>query len=234
MAEQPPPSEGEDQDEYLIGEILSRIGLAEGSLIDLLSALLLSAAVLASAFSAWQATLWGGEQSTLFAEASTARIQANRETGIALTKLSYDAGTFSDAMIAFTEDNQEILDLFDGLLFREEFKVFVDAWIELEPLKNPDAPRTPFELDGFDDQYLAEAMLADADADDKFDRARKANSNNDNYILGTVLFASVLFFSGVSTKFKSLWVRTFSVGVAGVALVVGLVWLISLPRLFHL
>jgi len=234
VAEQPPPSEGEDQDEYLIGEILSRIGLAEGSLIDLLSALLLSAAVLASAFSAWQATLWGGEQSTLFAEASTARIQANRETGIALTKLSYDAGTFSDAMIAFTEDNQEILDLFDGLLFREEFKVFVDAWIELEPLKNPDAPRTPFELDGFDDQYLAEAMLADADADDKFDRARKANSNNDNYILGTVLFASVLFFSGVSTKFKSLWVRTFSVGVAGVALVVGLVWLISLPRLFHL
>ena len=59
-------------------DLLSRLQLTERDRwIDLLSAFLLSLAVVASAFSGWQATLWSGEHSVLFAEASTLRLQAN-------------------------------------------------------------------------------------------------------------------------------------------------------------
>ncbi len=233
MPEEPSSPREERGDDDLLDEIVSRLPIAEGSLIDLLSALLLSAAVVASAFSAWQASLWSGEQATLFAEASTARIESSRETAIALTRLSYDAGTFADAATAFTNGNQEAVDLYSERLLRDEFRVFVDKWLELDPLNNPDAPRTPFELDGFTETYMAESMRLSEIAGGKFESGKEANRNNDNFILATVLFASVLFFSGISTKFKSARVRVLSIAIATLALTASAVWLITLPRLIQ-
>ena len=37
----------------------------------------------------------------------------------------------------------------------------------------------------------------------KVDEARNSNRISDNYILFTVIFASVLFFGGIATKFQS-------------------------------
>jgi len=226
-----PREERDDQD--VLAEITPRLPTTEGSLVDLLSAVLISAAVVASAFSAWQASLWSGEQSILFAEASTARLESNREMAIALTRLSYDAGSFADVATAFTNGNQETVDLFSERLLRDEFRVFVDEWLELDPLNNPDAPRTPFELDGFTEAYMAESMRLSEVAGGKFESGTEANGNNDSYVLATVLFASVLFFSGISTKFKSARVRALSVAAAAIVLTGSAVWVVTLPRLIH-
>ncbi len=233
MAEDAPPPPKEVRDQDLLDEIVSRLPMTEGSFVDFLSAVLLSAAVVASALSAWQASLWSGEQATLFAEASTARLQSNREMAIALTRLGYDAGTFVDAAIAVTVDNQEALDLFRERLFRDQFNVLVDEWLELDPLNNPDAPKTPFELDGVTDSYFAESIRSDEIANDKFNVGKEANRNNDNWVLATVMFAGVLFFAGISTKFKSARIRALSVAFATFVLVAGGVWLVSMPRLIE-
>jgi hypothetical protein len=233
MLEEPSSPREERSGQDVLDEIFSRLPITEGSLVDFLSAVLLSAAVVASAFSAWQASLWSGEQATLFAEASTARIESNREMGIALTKLSYDAGTFVDAATALTEGNLGTLDLFNERLFRDQFKVFIDEWLELDPLNNPDAPNTPFELDGVTASYFAESMRWDEIANDKFNVGKEANRNNDNWVLATVLFAGVLFFAGISTKFKSARVRALSVAFAAIVLVGAGVWLLSMPRLIE-
>ena len=155
------------------------------------------------------------------------------ELAIALTSISYDAGTFVDAAIAVTVDNQEALDLFRERLFRDQFNVFVDEWLELDPLNNPDAPKTPFELDGVTDSYFAESIRWDEIANDTFNEGKEANRNNDNWVLATVLFAGVLFFAGISTKFKSARIRALSVSFAAIVLVAAGVWLISIPRLIE-
>lgn len=233
MPEEPSSPREERGDQDLLDEIVSRLPMGEGTLIDFLSALLLSAAVVLSAFSAWQASLWGGDQATLFAEASTVRLESNREMAIALTRLSYDAGTFADAATALTDGNQEALDLFTERLFRDQFKVFVDEWLELDPLNDPNAPKTPFELDGFTESYFAEPTRLDEVANDKFEAGKEANENNDNYVLATVLFASVLFFAGISTKFKSPRIRVLSIGIAAIALTLSAVWILTLPHLIQ-
>ena len=233
MPEEPSSPREERGDQDLLDEIVSRLPMGEGTLIDFLSALLLSAAVVLSAFSAWQASLWGGDQATLFAEASTARLESNRESGITLTRLNYDAGTFVDAALALTNGNQEAIDLFNERLFRDEFKVWVEEWLELDPLNNPNAPKTPFELDGFTESYFAEPTRLDEVANDKFEAGKDANENNDNYVLATVLFASVLFFAGISTKFKSPRIRVLSIGIAAIALTLSAVWIITLPHLIQ-
>ncbi len=233
MPEEPSSPQDERGDSDLLDEIVDRPPIAEGSLIELLSAILLSVAVVGSALSAWQASLWSGEQATLFAEASTARLESNRETAIALTRISYDAATFVDASAAFTNDDQAVLDLFNERLFRDEFKILLDEWLALDPLNNPNAPKTPFELEGATDVYMAESIVWDEIASEKFNAGKDANQNNDNWILATVMFASVLFFAGISTKFKSSRIRALSIGLATFALVGSTVLVVSLPRLIQ-
>jgi hypothetical protein len=233
MPEEPSTPQEERGDSDLLDDIVARLPIAEGGLIDLLSAILLSVTVVASASSAWQASLWSGEQATLFAEASTARLESNRETAIALTRISYDAATFVDASAAFTNSNQAVLDLFNERLFRDEFKILLDEWVALDPLNDPNAPNTPFELEGVTDVYLAEANMWDEIASEKFNAGKEANQNNDNWILATVLFASVLFFAGISTKFKSPRIRELSIGLATFALVGSLILVATLPRLIQ-
>ncbi len=233
MPEEPSSSQEERGDGDLLDEIVARLPIAEGSLIELLSAILLSVAVVGSALSAWQASLWSGEQATLFAEASTARLESNRETAIALTRISYDAATFVDASAAFASNDQAVLDLFNDRLFRDEFKILLDEWVALDPLNNPNAPKTPFELEGATDVYMAESIVWDEIASEKFNAGKDANQNNDNWILATVLFASVLFFAGISTKFKSSRVRALGIGLATVALVGSTILVATLPRLIQ-
>ena len=108
-----------------------------------------------------------------------------------------------------------------------------NEWIALDPLNNPDAPKTPFELEGATDVYMAESIVWDEIASEKFNAGKDANQNNDNWILATVMFASVLFFAGISTKFKSSRIRALSIGLATFALVGSTVLVVSLPRLIQ-
>lgn len=199
--------------------------------IDIISAFLLSAAVVLSAFSAWQATLWGGQQSTLYAEAGSLRTVATQELATGLTEIGYDAGVWVDGILAYVAGDQAALEAFDERIYRKEFKTALDAWIDLEPLKNPDAPRTPFDMEEYKNSHEEKALELTRSAEDKFKAGKEANANGDDYILSTVFFAAVLFFAGITTKFKSDWLRSGGVVIASIALIVGLVWLVSLPRI---
>ncbi len=58
-----------------------------------------------------------------------------------------------------------------------------------------------------------------------------ANQNGDNYVLTAVLFAAVLFFSGIASKLENRWNR-LAVNIIGiVGVVIGAIILLSLPIL---
>ena len=215
-----------------LDEVRSRVVPSEMERwIELISALLLSAAVVGSAFSAWQAALWNGRQATRYAEASAIRLESNRELAIAIGQIGYDAGSFADAAIAYVEGQEEALPLFEELLFRDEFRVFVNEWLELDPLNNPDAPQTPFDLPDYANSSLTESTLLLDRAEQKFEEGKEANKNSDNYVLSTVFFASVLFFGGISTKFRGIRVRWGTLAFATIGLAVATAFLATLPRL---
>lgn len=231
-AEAQPPSSERVPDEATVEELLSRLQGGEfARWIDLASAVLLSVAVVLSAFSAWQATLWGGVQATSYAEASSKRLQSNAALTGALTEISYDATTFALAAVEYFKGDQEAVDFFNERLFRDEFKPALEAWIATEPLNNPEAAKTPFDLPEYRNADAELALRFAEEAEEKFEEGKEANKNGDNYILATVLFASVLFFAGVTTKFKSPRVRVFSLVVAVAAFAGGMAWMGSLPRL---
>ena len=75
----------------------------------------------------------------------------------------------------------------------------------------------------------ADALELQETADRRAQQARDANQRGDNYTLLTVLFASVLFFAGISTKFEGRRVQQARVGLAVVLTIVGIGFLLTFP-----
>jgi hypothetical protein len=202
--------------------------------LELLSSALLAVAVVATAYSAYEATRWSGVQAIAFAEAGALRNQSLAAQSTANAQTAYDALTFGQFVFEFRDEIQETRDFAPARelaedVMRDEFLVYVDEWLSLDPLNNPAAPATPFDLASFSNAAELEAESLVRQAEAKFEEGRDANQTGDNYILATVFFASVLFFTGISSKFQNLNLRTAILGFAAVGLIVGLVRMLTLP-----
>ena len=112
---------------------------------------------------------------------------------------------------------------------REDFQVVLAEWVATEPIGNVDAPATPFEMDSYVMPGAIEAEVQRALADERAVEARTANQNGDNYVLTTVLFASVIFFAGVSTKLASKRNRVILLGVGVAILIAATVTVLTFP-----
>lgn len=188
--------------------------------IEIASAILLALATIASAWSAYQATRWHGEANKQYATANDARVSASEEYDKADQQIAVDTALFSDYSFAFFDGDMKLVNFYESNLFRPEMKVALEAWKATRPLLNPEAPKTPFEMPEYRNASLKRAQALGRDAAKKSNAAATAIQNGDRYVLLTVIFASVLFFAGISTKFKTLKIK-YSLLIAGGALFLG-------------
>jgi hypothetical protein len=198
--------------------------------IEIVSAVLISLATVGSAWCAYQSTRWAGEMMISFNLADAARTESVRMSNRALQLTTIDVNLFTDYVAAYSNRNE---DLADFLLnrFRPEMKVATEAWIETQPLINPDAPATPFDMTEYQLAAQSEADSLLKEALDHLDDAHKANERSDQYILLTVLFASVLFFGGISTKFNSIKIQISLVVFGSLIFVIMLIFVVTFPIL---
>jgi len=180
--------------------------------LELLSAALLSLATVASTWCAYQSARWNGVQAMRYGAADRARSESVRMSNAALQMVSIDVATYLEYAAAYADGNEFLMD-FIGERFRPEMRTAMDAWLATRPLTNPEAPATPFEMTEYRLATLAESDQLLEEADQQLAEAGVANTRSANYVLLTVLFASVLFFAGITTKFE-----TFSIEVALLAI----------------
>ncbi len=217
------------------------------SKIESIASIVLAIAVVLTAWAAFQAGKWGGEQSIQFSVAGASRTESTRADTRGGQLAQIDVSMYTDFVAAYANEvNLGLVeplvsagftptpDTVSGFLFkrmRPEFKVALDAWLATDPVNNPDAPLTPFEMDEYHVAEFAEAERMVEIADQAAIDARAANQTGDNYVLTAVLFAAVLFFSGIASKLENRWNRHFVnlVGIIGV--VTGAIILIRLPVL---
>ena len=192
-------------------------------------ALLAITAVL-TAWSGFEASKWGGEMSISFSRASTQRIEASREATTAEAARAVDLQVFGIWLQATAEDDRVLAD-FARERFTGHFAPAFDEWLAARPLRNPEAPPSPFALDSYVPPGEVEAAEADARADEYFADALTDNRRGDNYTLLTVLFALVLFFGALSSRFSSERRSWAILAGAGVLLLVGIGLLIAFPKI---
>lgn len=191
-------------------------------------ALVMSIATVAIAWCAYQAALWGGDESRLYFESSNERIVAGQLDNQAFLRSNIQIGLFSQYVNALGLDNQKLADFYFQR-FPEELKIATDAWLLTEPLQNLDAPSSPFDMDEY---QLVENELAERSrqrSEQLFEDALSADETADTYILLTVIFATVLFFSGIAGKFQWQVIDALVLVIGAVALVIGLALMLPLP-----
>jgi hypothetical protein len=167
--------------------------------LELLSTLLLTLAAVATAWASYQASRWQGQQALAGNRATAARVEAGRESGVANRQIQTDVATFIQWVDAYATGERE-LQRFYFQRFRPEFKPAVTAWIATRPLKNPDAPLTPFEMPQYRSASLAKADALEAVADTEAAVSKRNVERAGHYVLCVVLFAMSLFFAGISTR----------------------------------
>ena len=190
--------------------------------MEITATILLSIAVVATAWSGYQAALWDGIQSSDYTQASAARTVAaqnnleanqNRIIDLSLVESYLDARAIGQIQLAE----------FYRSRMRDELKPAFDAWIILHPETNFDAPRSP--------QYMPQYHLAAEEraaalnnaADAQFKAGQEANATSDTYVATTLFFASVLFFAAISERFEFRLARISLLVLAALSLSVGIV-----------
>jgi hypothetical protein len=196
--------------------------------VEILATFLLAIATVATAWSGYQASRWSGEQSIKFSEANAARVESTKASTRAGQQTQIDIALFMQWIDAFAKDEQQLVEFYEKR-FRDEFRPAFDAWIATKPRTNPNAPLSPFAMPEY---VLAEQQRADEltrQADAAGVQARINNQRSDNYVLCVVLFATSLFFAGISTKLVSPSSKKVILALGFLVFVGTVIWLLTFP-----
>jgi hypothetical protein len=173
--------------------------------VEILAVILLGISTVGSAWCGYQASRWNGEQGDLSRQASDLDIEANRLTGIGVQQVAYDAGLLADYAQAVATDQDRLAEFYRSSLVRPQFLPLLEEWED--EVAAGRAPDNLFE----DEDYLADqfgpAFDIQAESEAVTVDSQAAGRTADSYVLTTLFFAVALFFSGVTSSFRTRGIR---------------------------
>jgi hypothetical protein len=113
--------------------------------------------------------------------------------------------------------------------FREEFEPAFEAWLATKPFQNQAAPLSPFATRQYRLTAIAEADRLEATATAASQDVKKYIQRADNYTLTVVLFATSLFFAGISTRLRDRTSRGAALAMGYVLFLGAALWVATLP-----
>jgi hypothetical protein len=196
--------------------------------LELVSAVLLALATVATAWAAYQSRQWTGEQSQGYSKATANRIAENRVAALANRQVQIDVATFIQWVDAREQHRSALADFY-RTRFRTEFQPAFAAWLATNPYGNPRAPKTPFAMPQYRLKASEQANRIEVEAAAFSNRAKDANQRADNYMLAVVLFASSLFFAGISIKLQTTRTRVAILTLGCVLFLGTAIWVATFP-----
>jgi hypothetical protein len=186
---------------------------ADRRLLEVVAVALLAVATVGSAWCAYQASQWNGEESRLARSSSEERLEASRQFALATQTIAYDTDVIGMYAEALASDEPELAAFYRESLARPELLPILDRWrAEVQAGVSPGNL-----LD--DDEYMATRLAgyeeASAAAEALSNESEEASRTADQYVLSTVLLAITLFFAGVTTSFRMRLVRILLLAAAG-------------------
>jgi hypothetical protein len=199
--------------------------------LEVLATTLLAVAALATAWSTFQSGRWRGEQASDTSKATAARIESSEAHTRAGQLMQIDVATFTQWVNARVGGDPK-LSAFYRRRFRSEFQPAFAAWIATHPLTSPAAPTSPFVMPQYRLAQTEQATRLAAVAVARSASAGSANERADNYLLAVVLFATCLFFAGISTRVSSTGQREILLGAGWAIFLATLAWVAVSPISF--
>jgi hypothetical protein len=159
----------------------------------------------------------------------TTKTESVRASNEARQATSIDLAVFIAWLEATTDGEAETAEfIYEGM--PDRLRIATDAWLAEDPFEDPDAPTSPFVMEGY---VVPAAQIADdlaETAEEHTLTAQQATERANEYVLTTVLFATVLFFASISSKLNGVANRWAILSIAIIGLVAGGVILLAFPR----
>ena len=197
-------------------------------MLELVTVFVMSLMVVLTAWTGFQSTHWSSVQAERYSQATASRTESVRASNTAGQQIALDVAVFIAWTEAYAEGDARRAE-FVYERFPDRLRPAADAWVALDPLDNPDAPATPFEMDEYVVPAVQEADERLLEADQHLDDASAAANRTSSYVATTVVFAAVLFFAGMSTKLTSRRNRMVVMVLAAIGTVAGIARLVTLP-----
>ncbi|MGY1673027.1 hypothetical protein [Geodermatophilus sp. SYSU D00710] len=197
--------------------------------LEFAAVVVLSITTLLTAWSAFQASQWGGETSIAFSEASADRIEAARAAALANARLTNQIGLWTQWVVAHGSGDEELAE-FLVARFPEPLATAHRDWVAAGGTA-ADAPGSPFELSSYVLPEHQAAAALDAQASERFEAALTDDQRGDDYTVLTVLFAAVLFFAAMSARVRAPRSQWVLLGTGVAMALVGVVLLAVFPKL---
>ena len=195
---------------------------------ELVATVLLAVAAVATAWASYQSARWHGEQARAASASVAARVESTRAANVANRQGQIDVALFTQWVDAYARNEAELAAFYDKR-FRPEFKPAFEAWVATKPRKNPSAQLSPFAMPQYKLAANATSDRLEVKAAAASQRAGSFIQRADDYSLAVVLFASSLFFAGISTRLRSSSTRMVILGL-GCALFLGsVIWIATFP-----
>jgi hypothetical protein len=196
--------------------------------VEVLVAINISVAALATSWASYQATLWGGVQAVQFGLAAAQRAVATRDAIDASVTRAAEIGLFTAWLEAKHTDNEELA-AFYAARFPPSLRPAFKEWLAQNPLSDPRAPPSPFGLRSYKPGALVEARAAESAAVAAFEYGQRANKNANAFTRAVVILATAMFFGGVSQVFDRRALRVAMTIISLVACVGGVAAVPLLP-----
>jgi hypothetical protein len=195
---------------------------------ELAATVLLAMAAVATAWASYQSARWHGQQARAASGSIAARVESTRAGDLANRQTQIDVALFTQWVDAYARNETELAAFYDKR-FRPAFRPAFEAWVATRPRKNPHAPLSPFAMPQYKLAATADAGRLEVRAATFSQRAGEFIQRADDYALAVVLFASSLFFAGISTRLHSSGTRMVLLGL-GYALFLGsVIWIATFP-----
>jgi hypothetical protein len=197
--------------------------------ISIIEAVLLAVVAVLAAWSGFSSAKWSTDSRLYLAQASTARNESTQADLDANTLKNFDASTFNAWFTAYVAGNKQAEHIAERR-FRPKFAVAFDAWIETDPMHNPQAPPGPTYMPQYKQPELAHSAALSAKANNLAALGAATAGYSDNYVLTTVYLATVLFLVGISGHFRYRGLRIGLISVAFCILCFAVVVLVTAPK----
>jgi hypothetical protein len=196
--------------------------------MEVACAIILSLATTCSAWCAYQSKIWSGVQGSRSGQASGESRKAAQNRSRAFQIRSLEAEMFIKFFEAKQTSNEKLAQFFADRL-PPQTKLALLAWWKTNPLDNPQAPPTPFDMEEYKQPQTVEAELHEKNAEQISTTVSDAGHHSDTYVLLTVLFASVLFFGGIGNTFESRRLRRIMIYISIALFLATFAELLSMP-----
>lgn len=196
--------------------------------LEIVAAIVLSLASVLTAWSSFQAAQWSRTQAITGNAVIATLLESAQLATLGGQDTLVDVVTFTNWLEAVSTENQPLADFYRSR-FRQEFKPAFEAWLASEPLKNPEAPSSPFATS----EYVPARRQAASDLQGEAGRlqqeARAAADHAAYYVRNTLYLALALFLVGISRMFSTVRVRGAIQALAVLSLALGVFYAVTGP-----